>query len=56
MKNIYMLQPSDTHGTPGNESIYLPYATGLLIANAFRDEVIRKHYRFGRFIYRKEDP
>ena len=34
MRNIYMLQPCDTHGSGKNESAYLPYATGLLIAYA----------------------
>ncbi len=55
MKNIYMVQACDTHGAGNSESAYLPYATGLLIANAFRHEIIKKHYTFKRFIYKKED-
>ena len=49
-----MLQPCDTHGSGKNESAYLPYATGLLIAYAFQDETIRNNYRMCRFLYRKE--
>ena len=55
MKNIYMLQPCDTHGSGKNESAYLPYATGLLIAYAFQNETVRANYRMKRFIYKKED-
>lgn len=55
MKKIYMLQPCDTHGTGNNKSAYLPYATGLLVANAFRDETICAEFAFGRFIYIKEN-
>ena len=54
MKNIYMLQPCDTHGSGKNESAYLPYATGLLIAYAFQNETVREHYRMKRFLYKKE--
>lgn len=49
-----MVQPCDVSGTGENESSYLPYASGLLIAYAFREETIRTNYDFGRFIYRKE--
>lgn len=55
MKNIYMLQPCDTHGAGKNESAYLPYATGLLIAYAFRNETVKKNYEMKRFLYKKED-
>ncbi len=55
MKNIYMLQPCDLHGTEGDKSAYLPYATGLLIAYAFRTPDIKNNYDIKRFIYYKED-
>ena len=50
-----MLQPCDTHGVGKNESAYLPYATGVLVAYAFRNETVQKNYRMKRFIYKKED-
>ena len=55
MKNVYMVQPCDVSGIGENESTYLPYASGLLVANAFQDETVRSHCRFGRFVYRKEN-
>ena len=55
MKNVYMVQPCDVSGIGENESTYLPYASGLLVAYAFQDETVKKHCRFGRFIYRKEN-
>lgn len=55
MKNLYMLQPCDTHGSGKNESAYLPYATGLLVAYAFQDETVKQNYALQRFIYKKED-
>ena len=55
MRNIYMLQPCDTHGAGKDESAYLPYATGLLVAYAFQDETVKANYRMKRFIYKKEE-
>lgn len=55
MRKVYMVQPCDVSGIGENESSYLPYASGLLIAYAFADENIKTHYDFGRFIYRKEN-
>lgn len=55
MKNIYMLQPCDLHGNGDEKSAYLPYATGLLIAYAFKNEIVKEHYAIRRFIYCKED-
>ena len=55
MKNIYFVQACDVHGARGNESAYLPYATGLLAAYAFHNEIVKKHYTVKRFIYRKEN-
>ena len=55
MKNIYFIQACDVHGAGGNESAYLPYATGLLAAYAFQNEIIKENYCVKRFLYRKED-
>lgn len=54
MKNIYMVQPCDVHGTGELESTYLPYSSGLLIANAFKNDCIKANYAMKRFIYKKE--
>lgn len=54
MKNIYMVQPCDVHGTGDIESTYLPYSSGLLIAYSFRQETIKANYAMQRFIYKKE--
>lgn len=51
MKNIYMVQPSNA-----SEGCYfLPYACGLLMNYAFKSEQVRQHFRFQRFVFRKED-
>ena len=55
MKNIYMIQACDLHGTDNEKSAYLPYATGMLIAFAFKNDFIRSHYAIKRFVYYKED-
>ena len=55
MKNIYMIQPCDVHGKGELQSTYLPYASGLLIAYAFRKETVRASYAMKRFIYKKEN-
>ena len=55
MNNIYMIQACDLHGSEGEKSAYLPYATGMLIAFAFKNECIRSHYAMKRFVYYKED-
>ena len=40
MKNIYMVQSSNTYTGNSFKAAYLPYAAGLLIAYAFTDETI----------------
>ncbi|MBQ7638205.1 MAG: cobalamin-dependent protein [Clostridia bacterium] len=54
MRNIYFVQACDVHGSGENASAYLPYATGLLAAYAFRNETVKQNYEVRRFIYRKE--
>lgn len=51
MKNIYMVQASNS-----SEGCYfLPYAAGLLINYAFKSELVRQHFCFQRFVFRKEE-
>lgn len=54
MKNIYMVQASNTYVGRGFRAAYLPYAAGLLTAYAFEDEKIRESYCFKRFIFTRE--
>lgn len=55
MKNVYMVQASTTYGGDIFKSAYLPYAVGLLVANALTDEKIKENYCFKRFIFTRED-
>ena len=54
MNNIYMVQPSNTYSGDGFRAAYLPYASGLLIANAFTDKTVKSNYEFKRFIFTRE--
>ncbi len=54
MKNIYMVQASNTYSGNSFKAAYLPYAVGLLIAYAFTDETIKKEYDFKRFVFIRE--
>lgn len=54
MRNIYMVQASATYGGNIFKAAYLPYAAGLLIANAFEDERIKEEYTFKRFVFTRE--
>ena len=55
MKNVYMVQASTTYGGNIFKSAYLPYAAGLLVANAWADPNVRETYRFRRFVFVKEN-
>ena len=55
MKNIYMVQASNTYVGRGFKAAYLPYAVGLLTAYAFSDETIKSEYCFKRFIFTREN-
>ncbi|MBQ2842496.1 MAG: radical SAM protein [Clostridia bacterium] len=55
MKNIYMVQASNTYSGNGFKAAYLPYAVGLLIAYAFTDEKIKEEYCFKRFVFTREN-
>lgn len=54
MKNMYLVQASNTYVGRGFRAAYLPYAVGLLAAYAFEDEKIKKEYSFKRFIFTRE--
>lgn len=55
MKNIYMVQASNTYSGNSFKAAYLPYAAGLLVAYAFTDEVVKKEYKFKRFVFTREN-
>ncbi len=55
MKNVYMVQASNTYGGNLFKAAYLPYAVGLLVAYAKEDERITQEYTFKRFIFTRED-
>ena len=55
MKNVYMVQASQTYGGNIFKSAYLPYAAGLLVAYAWTDETVKSEYCFKRFIFTRED-
>lgn len=54
MKNVYLVQASNTYVGRGFRAAYLPYAVGLLAAYAFSDETIKSKYCFKRFIFTRE--
>ena len=54
MKNIYMVQASNTYTGNSFKAAYLPYAAGLLIAYAFTDETVKSEYEFKRFVFTRE--
>lgn len=55
MKNVYMVQASQTYGGDIFKSAYLPYAAGLLVAYAWTDETVKSEYCFKRFIFTREN-
>ncbi len=55
MKNVYFVQANDVYGTD-KKSVYIPYAAGCIQAFCLTSEAVRSNYRFGKFIYTKEDP
>lgn len=55
MKNVYMVQASTTYGGDVFKSAYLPYAAGLLVANAWDNRTVKNAYEFKRFIFVRED-
>ena len=54
MKNLYLVQV-DVSACTGAEQAYLPYTAGVLAANAFLDETVKKNYCFKEFIFLREE-
>lgn len=54
MRNLYLVQASNTYVGRGFKAAYLPYAVGLLAAYAFEDERVKSNYSFKRFIFTRE--
>ena len=54
MRNLYLVQASNTYVGRGFRAAYLPYAVGLLAAYAFEDETVKSEYCFKRFIFTRE--
>ncbi len=54
MRNLYLVQASNTYVGRGFKAAYLPYAVGLLAAYAFEDEQVKNSYNFKRFIFTRE--
>ncbi len=54
MRNLYLVQASNTYVGRNFRAAYLPYAVGLLTAYAFEDETIKSEYAFKRFIFTRE--
>ncbi len=54
MRNLYLVQASNTYVGKNFRAAYLPYAVGLLAAYAFEDETIKSEYAFKRFIFTRE--
>ncbi|NLO45744.1 MAG: radical SAM protein [Clostridiales bacterium] len=50
-KNIYMVQATNA----SEKNVYLPYSTGTLVANAWKDSKVQDSYDFKGFIVIKED-
>lgn len=54
MKNVYFVQV-DVSATLGVQNAYLPYAVGILAANAWTSEIVKNTYCFKEFIFLRED-
>ena len=50
MKNIYFVQVDVSSGK-NSKVIYLPYTSGVIIANAFKNPAVRDNYDFKDFIF-----
>lgn len=53
-KNVYFVQVDVSSGK-NSKVVYLPYTSGVIIANAFKDEEVIKSYQFKDFIFIRED-
>ena len=54
MKNVYFVQV-DVSASLGAQNAYLPYTAGILAANAWTSDIVKRHYRFKEFIFLREE-
>lgn len=54
-RNLYLVQTSSVYGGKLFKSAYLPYAVGLLAANAWTFEEVKNNYNLNNFVFYKED-
>lgn len=54
MKNIYFVQV-DVSASSGTQNAYLPYTAGILVASAFKSEIVKNKCVFKEFIFLRED-
>ncbi len=50
-KNVYLIQPNYLFG----DTVYLPYAAGVLAAYAWSDKAVAERYKLGRIVYLREN-
>lgn len=50
VKNVYFVQVDVSSGK-NSKVVYLPYTSGVIIANAFKNPVVKKAYSFKDFIF-----
>ena len=54
MKNIYFVQV-DVSSSSTTQNAYLPYTAGILVASAFKSEIVKNNCTFKKFIFLRED-
>jgi putative methyltransferase len=54
LKNVYFVQV-DISSNLGTKSAYLPYTAGILVANAWESEIVKKNCSFKEFIFLREN-
>lgn len=54
MKNIYFVQV-DVSASSTTQNAYLPYTAGILVASAFKSEIVKNNCTFKKFIFLRED-
>lgn len=54
MKNLYLVQV-DVSASTGCTNAYLPYTAGVLAAAAWENSTVAGNYRFGGFVFLRED-
>lgn len=54
MKNVYFVQV-DVSASSGAQNAYLPYTAGILVASAFKSDIVKNACEFKEFIFLRED-